>query len=257
MHADERAVADQPNAGELGCPQSGYRSKATYVMTPKIHNTIDLVHLGCGPNARPTRWADYDGSWNARINSLSPVLRKLVRKGFALSGRRVLTFPSHVRYLNLLKRFPFPEGVVDAIYAAHVWEHLYLADASAATAECFRVLRPGGRLRLVVPDLRYLAERYLRTGGARAAHEFQASLLLRETARERSIMIRTYNLFTDYHSHKFMFDAEALVEHFRLAGFRDVRARGYLESDIRELEDVEEAGRVLNGEGIAVEGVKP
>lgn len=45
-----------------------------------------------------------------------------------------------------------PEGLVDAFVAEHVWEHLSLEDAHRATRNCQRHLRPGGRLRLAVPD---------------------------------------------------------------------------------------------------------
>lgn len=45
-----------------------------------------------------------------------------------------------------------PAGLVDAFLAEHVWEHLSLQDAHRATRNCRRHLRPGGRLRLAVPD---------------------------------------------------------------------------------------------------------
>lgn len=44
------------------------------------------------------------------------------------------------------------EDSLDAILAEHVWEHLREEDAAVAAARCFRHLRPGGYLRLAVPD---------------------------------------------------------------------------------------------------------
>lgn len=44
------------------------------------------------------------------------------------------------------------DGLADAFLAEHVWEHLSLEDAHRATRNCYRFLRPGGRLRLAVPD---------------------------------------------------------------------------------------------------------
>eukprot|EP00903_Cladosiphon_okamuranus_P018662 g17176.t1 len=44
------------------------------------------------------------------------------------------------------------EGLVDAFVAEHVWEHLSLPDAHSATRNCERHLRPGGRLRIAVPN---------------------------------------------------------------------------------------------------------
>lgn len=61
-----------------------------------------------------------------------------------------------IEYLNLLQpadweRF-FQENTLSAILAEHVWEHLSVEDAARAAATCFAYLRPGGYLRLAVPD---------------------------------------------------------------------------------------------------------
>jgi predicted SAM-dependent methyltransferase len=58
--------------------------------------------------------------------------------------------------LNLLheadwQRF-FAPASIDALFAEHVWEHLEPADALAAARRCHAYLRPGGRLRIAVPD---------------------------------------------------------------------------------------------------------
>jgi predicted SAM-dependent methyltransferase len=46
----------------------------------------------------------------------------------------------------------FDEASVDAIFAEHVWEHLTLANGQIAAETCFRFLKPGGYLRIAVPD---------------------------------------------------------------------------------------------------------
>ena len=83
------------------------------------------------------------------------------------AGQRSL--PGHIRYFDLRKKFPFPDKSAEAIYASHVWEHLTLSVANHATAECYRVLKPGGVLRLVVPNLRDAVENYLDSKDAEAA----------------------------------------------------------------------------------------
>jgi len=64
--------------------------------------------------------------------------------------------PTDIDYLNLLhppdwQRF-FVPGTVGAILAEHVWEHLTPAEGATAANICFTYLRPGGRLRIAVPD---------------------------------------------------------------------------------------------------------
>ena len=59
-------------------------------------------------------------------------------------------------YLDLLKpddweRY-FNPGQIDAILAEHVWEHLTVDQGIMAARTCLRYLRPGGYLRIAVPD---------------------------------------------------------------------------------------------------------
>jgi predicted SAM-dependent methyltransferase len=51
----------------------------------------------------------------------------------------------------------FANGSVTEIYASHVYEHLdYQKELPKALAEAFRVLKPGGLIRIGVPDLETL-----------------------------------------------------------------------------------------------------
>jgi predicted SAM-dependent methyltransferase len=53
--------------------------------------------------------------------------------------------------LNSLKSW-FEMGSVQAFLAEHVWEHLVPEQAQAAAVNCYRLLVPGGHLRIAVPD---------------------------------------------------------------------------------------------------------
>lgn len=56
----------------------------------------------------------------------------------------------------------FADGSVDEIYAAHVLEHLgYHQELPGAIRELHRVLVPGGRLRISVPDLDVLCRMFI------------------------------------------------------------------------------------------------
>jgi predicted SAM-dependent methyltransferase len=63
---------------------------------------------------------------------------------------------------NLLKGIPFPENSFDVVYHSQVLEHFEKDDAVKFIKECFRVLKPGGIIRIVVPDLENIAAEYLR-----------------------------------------------------------------------------------------------
>ncbi|MEM1058729.1 MAG: methyltransferase domain-containing protein [Verrucomicrobiota bacterium] len=61
-------------------------------------------------------------------------------------------------WIDLRHGLPFPDGSVRAVYANQVLEHFTHEDGTRLLANCHRVLRPGGALRLAVPD-RFKAER--------------------------------------------------------------------------------------------------
>lgn len=60
--------------------------------------------------------------------------------------------PGKVDFLSSALALPLPDGTLDYLCTSHVLEHI--ADPIAALLEWERVLRPGGFLYLVVPDMR-------------------------------------------------------------------------------------------------------
>jgi predicted SAM-dependent methyltransferase len=62
---------------------------------------------------------------------------------------------------DIRRPLPFDEMSFDAVYHSHVLEHLAPQEAQGLLRECRRVLRPGGILRVAVPDLERIAELYL------------------------------------------------------------------------------------------------
>ena len=63
---------------------------------------------------------------------------------------------------DLCRGLPFSDESYDAVYHSHVLEHLAPCDGQALLQECFRVLQPGGVIRVVVPDLEAIARTYIR-----------------------------------------------------------------------------------------------
>ncbi len=122
-------------------------------------------------------------------------------------------------------------------------------------------------MRIVVPDLRAMVLEYSggeKIGGAfeledkNPAHIFQKRLLLRTPYPPSGpLPYRLYSAMNDFHSHKWMYDAESLCQRFEETGFLEVREMHCHNSRITEVESVENPNRILNGAGICVEGMKP
>src|SRR5262249_39619387 len=118
------------------------------------------LHLGCGLNV-VDGWLNVDGSWNAWLAN-HPLIRKLA-KASRLAPRSMfeVEFPRGITTLDVRKRLPWGDGAFEAVYASHLLEHIHLEDAKRLLRECRRVLKPGGVIRIVVPDLKAVALEYL------------------------------------------------------------------------------------------------
>lgn len=68
--------------------------------------------------------------------------------------------PDIQRY-DIRKKLPYLDNCFDACYSSHVLEHLTKEEAKNIVSECLRVLKPGGIVRFVVPDLESIARNYL------------------------------------------------------------------------------------------------
>ena len=63
-------------------------------------------------------------------------------------------------WLDVRNGLPFRDGTVDSIYSTHMLEHLYPDELQRVLQECFRVLRPQGGMRIIVPSLRSAFQAY-------------------------------------------------------------------------------------------------
>lgn len=92
------------------------------------------------------------GIWIKKLSQCSPLKIIIGASGTVQSG----WISTDIKHLNLLDRNNwakyFSEGTIDAILAEHVWEHLTPEEAVIAATHCFMFIKPGGYLRVAVPD---------------------------------------------------------------------------------------------------------
>ncbi len=115
---------------------------------------------------------------------------------------------------DLSTGLPYADDSVDLVYSEHFFEHLPLAAGYALMQECHRVLRPGGVLRIAMPDLESLARAYL--GDWRDQAWVAAFPRIDTAARMLNIGMREWG-------HEYVYDLEDLMLRLRSIGFSDVR----------------------------------
>jgi len=111
-------------------------------------------------------------------------------------------------------------GRYDEIYAGHVIEHMPQEDAKAFMAECYRVLTPGGKLGIVVPDAREILRRYV--AGAVDSLEYPQGTWWKIADLDTLNAWFIYSTIQDSH-HRWMWDKETLTRAMTDAGFIGLR----------------------------------
>jgi predicted SAM-dependent methyltransferase len=105
---------------------------------------------------------------------------------------------------------PFDANSIEALYASHVLEHVPYAELQATLKEWHRVLVPGGKLMVAVPDMNILAQLFVKPEVNGADKVFIMRMMFGGQLDE-----------TDFHC--IGFDLEILGVHLHMAGFDGIR----------------------------------
>jgi predicted SAM-dependent methyltransferase len=132
--------------------------------------------------------------------------------------------PPGAYYLNAVNGFKFDDGAAKHIHCEHFLEHLEYSHAVDFLTECHRVLRPGGSLRLIVPD----GEKYM-LAYARRDTAFFSQLEHLGNAQDRlDLPAKVVNqAFRMGGGHRYAWDFENMEAVLRQAGFSRVERSEY------------------------------
>ncbi|MEM9313883.1 MAG: methyltransferase domain-containing protein [Pseudomonadota bacterium] len=198
------------------------------------------VQYGCGFCA-PDDWCNFDSSPTLRFERL-PLIGRLHTKNDA-------RFPANVRFGDVVRGLPVPDQSATYLYCSHVLEHLSLEDMRLALENSYRVLRSGGVFRLVMPDLKVAATRYLASDDARAAIAFHRETLLGMESRPRGVM-GALKEWLGNSRHLWLWDYPACVVELEKVGFRKCRRAYFGDSEHEVFAQVEAADRWRDALGI-------
>lgn len=157
-----------------------------------------------------------------------------------------------VIFLDATRPFPFADATFHYVYLEHVIAQFSYDTASRMLAECRRVLRPGGRIRIAAPDLARLLELYQHRNDPSpdevAYVRWVADTLLGDRRRATAPFVLN-NHFRAW-GHQFLFDEETLRGLLTDVGFNDHRRYSVGESDAPELRGLETHGRAVGSDAM-------
>lgn len=134
---------------------------------------------------------------------------------------------------------PFQDGSVSMIFCEHFVEHLdYTEEIPFFVSECLRVLKKGGVMRIIVPDVELYIRGYLDEGW-----ETFEKIRPLKNGREDSWMHFKYNnkmemlniIFRQGIEHKYGYDYEAMKYVLNRFGFSKVQKQSFNDSILKEL----------------------
>ena len=220
-----------------------------------------LLNLACGTRVHPD-WNNMDFSPYARLYRYERAVKMAHALG-VISDERYQTFRSLEAELicwDLRKGIPCPNDTFDVVYHSHFLEHLELEAARAFLGECHRVIKPGGVLRVVVPDIETVTRRYLEVirkidAGIvdatnkeyeRAVWRIFGQMVMSEgagTSEQPAVLRQIERLFrgdarNQGHLHRWMYDRYSLAKLIYNQGFKDVRVFSFDRSYISQYEKI-------------------
>lgn len=193
-------------------------------------------------------WLNYDNSVAARIGRSRLLTRCLVALRLLPEAYRTLRWPPIILH-DCRRGIPQPDDSVDFLYTSHLLEHLRRHETIRLLRECRRVLKPGGTIRIVVPDLEKLVALYLKRdvtafpaleGGDEPAptygdvlsaqfypYEWNRGVAPTRVRRWQGRFLRP---------HQWMYNEESLGALLRFTGFVSIERRGYRQSALKDVE---------------------
>lgn len=221
LQALKRAVVraiGRERANRLSAPYHDWAARRRTRHTLRALPTKDLrLNIGCGPNPL-AGWVNVDVARGPGIDVV----------------------------WDLRHGLPFPDESCAVVFGEHVIEHMPKEAAAALAREAWRVLQPGGVLRLSTPD----AGRYLRSyAGDREFLNHPNFGGPAETALER-----VNQMMREGGQHLWAYDAESLLLLLGRAGFSSVAEQEFGRSLHPLMAGIDTEGRAF--ETLYVEAVK-
>ena len=155
-----------------------------------------------------------------------------------------------VAYLDATRRFPFKDDMFDYVCSEHMIEHVEHQSAVAMLRECFRILKPGGKIRMSTPDLKVLTS--LLSNEKPTTQEFYVDWMIQKFMPNVDYCKEVFVINNAFRAwgHQFLYDRETLRMTLTRVGFEDITYYQPGVSNDENLRGIESHGSVMGCEEI-------
>ena len=124
-------------------------------------------------------------------------------------------------------RYPLliDDAVFDGIFTEHTLEHLNYTEVARILAECRRILKPGGVIRIVVPDLSIFVEHYV-SNNESWFRDWEREVL-QPRGRSMTSRMEALSFVTQEYGHRSAWDFETMEKFLTRAGFTEIYKRAF------------------------------
>lgn len=122
-------------------------------------------------------------------------------------------------YLDVTKPFNLPDSSFDYVYSEHLFEHLNYKEEINMLKECYRILKPGGIIRISTPNIEFLIDLYFHPEKEinKAYIEFDAH----RTRQPNNAVYAINHFHTDW-GHRIIHSPESLKNILTEIGFKNI-----------------------------------
>jgi len=165
-----------------------------------------------------------------------------------------------VALMDATKPFPFENNVFQYIFSEHMIEHITFKEAEFMLKECYRIMKPGGVIRISTPNIQFLMDLYNNPKTEVQDGYIKQSATFIEGKMPLTATSVINNFFKDW-GHQYIHDFESLELLLTNAGFVNVQQMEVGNSSNKALLNMEKHGNVIGQEfnlleSIVVEAIK-
>jgi predicted SAM-dependent methyltransferase len=210
---------------------------------------VKIINLGCGTKtSQKTVNIDWSVYLRIKNNRFLFFIAQYFLKGERLA--KLINLPDNIMVHDLRKGIPFRTNSIDVVYHSHVLEHLDRDHAIFFLKEALRALKPGGILRIVVPDFERLCRTYLNhielcEVNNVKDHDTYIANIIEQMVRKEAYGTSKQNIFRRFienlflgdarkrgETHQWMYDRINLPNLLKNIGFEDSNILDYKSSSI-------------------------